>query len=303
MGRASQGRTTLLDPKEGRVVFLFPRRRNKRVAVNSDGSRRTSLFRVKFRAMSAQHSKATIISMAVIASGMATLLHEGVGHGVLAWMRGDIPTELTSNHLSTLRPDRWVDAGGTLANLLVGVGSLLASRAAGGRANIRYFFWILAALNLLPGAGYFLFSGIFGFGDWNEVIAGLPHQAALRIGMTLFGAGLYVLVVWQLAGAGRRFVPQRPAYNVVGRLPYFAACLFSCAAGALDPLGLKLLLVSTIPAAFGGSSGLLWADELMPRESPDGEMVVHRAPAWWIAAAVLGTCYIVFLGRGIQFAH
>lgn len=253
--------------------------------------------------MSTQHSKATIISMAVIASATTPLLHEGVGHGVIAWLRGDVPTELTSNHLSTLRPDRWVDAGGTLVNLIVGAGSLLASRKAGARANLHYFFWVLASFNLLSGSGYFLFSGITGFGDWNEVIAGLPHQAALRIGMTLFGAGMYVLVVRFLAVTVRPFVPVRSAYNVVGRLPYLAAGLFSCVAGALDPLGLKLLLVSTIPAAFGGSSGLLWADELMPRAAPEQPLVVHWAPAWWIAAVVLGTCYIVFLGRGIQFAH
>jgi len=253
--------------------------------------------------MSAQNSKGTIISMAVIASAMATLLHEGVGHGVTAWLRGDIPTELTSNHLSTLRPDRWVDAGGTIVNLIVGAVCLVASRRAGDRANARYFLWILAALNLLPGAGYFLFSGIFGFGDWNEVIRGLPHQAALRIGMTLFGAGLYVLVVRLLAVAVRPFVPERRTYNVVGRLPYYAACIFSCAAGALDPLGLKLLFVSTIPAAFGGSSGLMWADALMPRAKPEQELVVRRAPAWWIAAVLLGSCYVVFLGRGIEFAR
>lgn len=253
--------------------------------------------------MSAQHSKATIISMAVIASGIATLLHEGVGHGVIAWLRGDIPTELTSNHLSTLRPDLWVDAGGTLVNLAVGAASLLASRRAADRANIRYFLWILAALNLLPGAGYFLFSGIFGFGDWYEVILGVPHQAALRIGMSVFGAGLYVLVVRLLAVFVRPFSSDRPMYNIVGRLPYCAACLFSCAAGALDPLGLKLFLVSTVPAAFGGSSGLLWADSLMPHAMPELKLVVHRAPAWWIAAVVLGTCYVVFLGRGIQFSH
>jgi len=46
-----------------------------------------------------------------------------------------------------------------------------------------------AAFNLLPGAGYFLFSRIFGFGNWYEVIPGLPHQSALRIGMSVFGAG------------------------------------------------------------------------------------------------------------------
>ena len=66
------------------------------------------------------HSKITIISMAVLASAAATLLHEAVGHGLIAWLRGTIPTELTSNHLSSMRPDRWVDAGGTLVNRFAG---------------------------------------------------------------------------------------------------------------------------------------------------------------------------------------
>jgi hypothetical protein len=241
--------------------------------------------------------------MAVIGSALATLLHEGVGHGVTAWLRGDVPTELTSNHLSTVHPDRWVDAGGTIVNLLVGAASLFASGRAGNRANTRYFLWIFGALNLLPGAGYFLFSGIGGFGDWYEVIAGLPHQAGLRTGMTIFGAGLYVLVVRLLAVSVRPFAPDRPNYNTVGRIPYYAACLFSCVAGAFDPLGLKLLFVSTIPAAFGGSSGLMWADSLLPRALPERTLLVERQPAWWSAAVVIGVGYVVILGRGIQFAH
>jgi hypothetical protein len=190
-------------------------------------------------------------------------------------------------------------------NLLVGAGALFACQVAGQRANIRYFLWISAALNLLPGAGYFLFSGIFGFGDWFQVILGLPHQVALRVGMTIFGAALYVFVVRLLAISVCPFVPDRSAYNSVGRLPYYAAGLFSCAAGAFDPLGIKLLFVSTIPAAFGGSSGLLWADSLMPmrRTVPEQNLVVRQNRLWWIAAVVIGSGYIVILGRGIAFAH
>jgi hypothetical protein len=252
--------------------------------------------------MGDQHSKATIVSMAVIASATATLLHEGLGHGVVAWLRGDGVTELTSNHLSSVRPDRWVEAGGTLVNLFVGAVALWCCRAAGARANLRYFLWIFAALNLLPGAGYFLFSGILGVGDWEAVISGLPHQVALRIAMSLFGVGLYGLVVWRLAVAVRPFVPDRATYNVVGRYPYYAACLFSCAAGALDPLGLQLFFLSTAPAAFGGSSGLMWADSLMPKARAARELVVERQPAWWFAAGVIGIAYIVVLGRGVRFA-
>jgi len=253
--------------------------------------------------MTEGHNKATIISMAVIASAAATLLHEGVGHGVTAWLRGDIVTELTSNHLSSIRPDKWVDAGGTLVNLFVGAIALLISLGSGTRAAQRYFFWLLAALNLLPGAGYFLFSGVFGFGDWNQVISGFDHPAMWRIGMSLFGAALYVFVVHLLALAVRPFVKVRSEYNTVGRLPYYAACLFSCIAGAFDPLGIKLLLISTIPAAFGGSSGLMWADSRMPREEPQHPLLVPRLPAWWFAAVVLGGAYIAIIGPGVQFSH
>ncbi len=253
--------------------------------------------------MSEGHSKAMIISMAVLASGSAHLLHEAVGHGVTAWLRGDVPTELTSNHLSTLRPDRWVDAGGTLVNLFAGAISLLASRCAGNHANLRYFLWLLAAFNLLSGAGYFLFSGVIGFGDWQEVIREWPHQRTLRIVMAIFGAALYVVAMRLLAVAIKPFCANRRAYNIVGRLPYLAACLFSCAAGAFDPLGLKLLLVSTVPAAFGGSSGLLWADTMLPAKAATRTLLIHRQAVWWIAAVVLGLAYVVIVGRGIEFVH
>jgi hypothetical protein len=194
-----------------------------------------------------------------------------------------------------------VQAAGTLVNLAVGAVALIASSRAGSRANLRYFLWLLAALNLLPGAGYFLFSGISGFGDWNEVIRGLPHRPAWRAAMTVGGACLYVFAVWRLAIAVEPFLRDRSQYNTVGRLPYLAAGIFSSIAGLFDPLGIRLLIVSTVPAAFGGSSGLLWADSLVPRRPPRASpLVVHRQLAWLIAAIVIGGAYIGIVGPGIH---
>ena len=252
--------------------------------------------------MEPRHSRATIVSMAVIASGTATLLHEGLGHGVVAWLRGDVPTMLTSNHLDALRADRWVDAGGTLVNLLAGA-LLLALSLREERANTRYFLWLLSAFNLLPGAGYFLYSGIFNVGDWAAVVKDDPHAGLLRVGMTLLGAALTVACVKALAVAVRPFVAERRMYNTVGRLPYCAACLFACVAGAFDPLGLKLFFLATVAAAVGGSSGLMWADSLMPRGMPVQLLRVQRSRGWLVAAIVLGLGYIVVIGRGVTLAH
>ncbi|TCK74062.1 hypothetical protein [Acidipila rosea] len=252
------------------------------------------------------NSKLTIISMALLALAASSLLHEGLGHGLTAYLRGDIPTLLTSNHLDDLRPDRLVDAGGTLVNLLAGsLAMFLSTRAH--LPNLRYFLWLLASFNLMDGAGYFLFSGIIGVGDWEAVIGGLPHYLALRITMTIFGAALYFLVVKLMMRVLQPFCPDRTQhrglYNTVGRLPYYAACAFYCLAGAFDPLGVKLLLLSTIPAAFGGNSGFMWADSLLPKHSDATPLTVARSPAWMIAALVIGIAYILTLGRGIPLHH
>ena len=258
---------------------------------------------------SESNSKPTIISMAVLAIAIASALHEGIGHGLIAWLRGDIPTELTSNHLSDLRHDRLVDAGGTLVNIAAGAAAMFAAHLSVDRANSRYFLWLLGCFNLMDGAGYFLFSGILGLGDWQQVIVGLPHYIALRVGMSIFGAVLYCFVVKVIASLLQPFCPNRTEYrslyNTVGRLPYYAACAFYCLAGAFDPLGLQLLFLSTIPAAFGGNSGLMWADSFLPRTSSSTGhlLVVSRQPAWWIAATVLGLTYILVLGRGVHLAR
>jgi hypothetical protein len=253
------------------------------------------------------NSKLTIISMAVLAIAASSLLHEGLGHGLTSYLRGDIPTALTSNHLDDVRPDRLVDATGTLVNLIAGTLAMYFSTLATRRPNARYFLWLLGSINLMDGAGYFLFSGIIGVGDWEAVIAGLPHYLALRIAMALFGAALYFLVVKLMMRVLQPFCPDRTQhrslYNTVGRLPYYAACAFYCLAGAFDPLGIKLLLISTIPAAFGGNSGLMWADSLLPKHSDATPLTVARSPAWMIAAILIGLAYILILGRGIALRH
>jgi len=133
------------------------------------------------------HSKATIVSMAVVTVVITSLLHEGLGHGVTAWLRGDVVRELTSNHLDSVRRDRLVDAGGTIVNLVAGANAE-ANRQIAHRVNTRYFLWFLGSVNLLLGACYFLFFGVLGLGDWADLIRGFPHAAPRRVGMAFLGA-------------------------------------------------------------------------------------------------------------------
>jgi hypothetical protein len=250
-----------------------------------------------------RHSVASIISMAVLSVGLAAIFHEGLGHGVVAWLRGDGVTQLTSNHLSTLVDDRLVDAAGTIVNLITAALCLGGYRLAGNRANLRYFFWLFGAVNLLDGAGYFLFSGITGFGDWAAIIHGLPHQAILRIAMSIFGLVFYIFAARIVAQGIRPFMASDQEYNTLARQPYFAACIFYCIAGAFDPLGIKLLFISTIPAAFGGLSALAWADKYVPHTTPEKPLAVTPSRALWVTAAIFACAFVAIMGRGIEFRH
>jgi hypothetical protein len=156
---------------------------------------------------------------------------------------------------------------------------------------------------LLPGAGYFLFSGVSGIGDWQAVIAGVPHHMLVRIGMSVLGLGFYMLTVRLLGVTVTPFSHGRRDYSAVARTPYYAACVFECVAGAFDPLGIKVFFMSTVPAAFGGLSGLLWGDSYVPRAETEPALWVRRQVGWWVAAAAIGVAYVVVLGRGIEFAR
>jgi hypothetical protein len=76
-----------------------------------------------------------------------------------------------------------------------------------------------------------------------------------------------------------------------------------CIAGAFDPMGLKLFFLSTVPAAFGGLSGLLWGDVFLPRMPAAEPLVVRRSMATWIAAVLLGGLFVAVVGAGIEFRH
>jgi hypothetical protein len=125
----------------------------------------------------------------------------------------------------------------------------------------------------------------------------------LRIAMSLFGLVFYIFTARIIARGARPFMATDNEFNTVSRLPYFAACIFYCIAGAFDPLGIKLLLISTIPAAFGGLSGLVWADKYVPRTAPEKPLAVTPSRALWVGAAVFGVAFVAILGRGIEFRH
>jgi hypothetical protein len=88
-------------------------------------------------------------------------------------------------------------------------------------------------------------------------------------------------------------------------VPYLTSGILSCAAGALNPVGPLLILISAAAASFGGHSGLAWMSTLLhgPR-IPSSQLQmpeIRRAWEWLIAAVVLAILFLAKLGPGLKF--
>lgn len=253
----------------------------------------------------------TISALAVIATIITSVIHEGVGHGGMCVATGGIPVGLSSVHFQCSAETRLVAAGGTLANLVFGALFWGMMRLAKRSASWRYLLWLLMTFNLLDAGGYFLFSGVGNIGDWAAVVEGMRPPWMWRVGLTVLGGVTYFVVFVPLTlRALRPFVGSDSQIRVCrARLltvaPYLVCGILSCAAGALNPVGPMLILISAAAASFGGKSGMAWMWTLLrnPRiTSSELQMSeIKRSWSWIAGAAILTIGFMTILAPGINF--
>jgi len=248
----------------------------------------------------------TICAISIVAGILVNVLHEGVGHGLVALLTGGKAGVITTVAGSRAFDSRLVEAGGTLVNLAAALVFWLALRSAKHASMpVRYFLLITYAFNLFTGTGYFFFSGVTDFGDWAAVISGLHPHWLWRVLLVIVGASSYYAAALVVGIGLVRHLGVPPDQQ--GRLrrltivPYFSAIVLSSVAGLLNPLGIQLLWQSALPATAGGQSGLLWLQYYIPRgtEPMQTPKQLDRSYAWIGVAAVLAIVYVVVLGRGI----
>src|SRR5207245_10137212 len=124
-----------------------------------------------------------------------------VGHGRAGVVLGGKPLVLSSVHFDCgeeamgALARRGVAAAGTIINLIAGAIGLVAFRAtsAARKPHAAYFLWLFTTLNLLMGAGYFLFSGVGNIGDWAAVASGALSPFIWRPAMAVVGGAIYFL--------------------------------------------------------------------------------------------------------------
>ena len=254
-------------------------------------------------------------AIAVLGYMLGNVLHEGLGHGGACVLAGAKPLVISSVHFECSVDSRLVMAGGTLMNLLAGGVFFVLGRLTGPRfPRLKYFFWICMTVNLYTATGYFLFSGIGGIGDWGDFIHGLGPQWLWRIGLTIFGAATYLLAarislleLRPLIGSDKEERYRRAVR--LSTIPYFAGGILMCVAGSLNPQGAILILISAAASTFGGTSGLLWAPQmlrsgtLIPCGPPAEPLPIQRSWPFIVAACAIALVFIGVLGPSVRLAH
>jgi hypothetical protein len=130
----------------------------------------------------------TLISASALARILGDILHEGIGHGVTAYLSGAQKMTLSTVALQSDNDTRLIAAMGTIVNLIAAaVLWLILRNASRLKPTTRYFFVTCMAGNLFTGTGYFFFSGVTNFGDWARVIQGLQPHWAWQVGLVVVG--------------------------------------------------------------------------------------------------------------------
>jgi hypothetical protein len=262
------------------------------------------------RPATARDDTLTVCAIGVLASMIASVLHEGLGHAAIALLTGAQSGLLTAVAWSSEYDSRLVAAGGTLVNLaaaaLFWIALLRAKKAS---VELRNFLLLNMAFNLFDGTGYFFFSGVTDFGDWAAVIHPMQPHWAWRLALVVVGIAAYfgAVVLVGKAYVQDLGVPLNNQQRLrrLSILPYASAIVIICLAGLLNPIG-KAACLAIGPACYHGSPQRPALVSLLRAEGNHAGYRSGRYPAGyrWISVAVTAALiYVVVLGHGMTLTR
>jgi hypothetical protein len=261
---------------------------------------------------SREHSVSTLAALGFLAYYITVMWHEVLGHGSVMYMIGVRHFILTSTSMFSpelqFAPGR-ITLGGRLV-LLAGpfsntvLGLLLYPlfrRLTRDKANLtlRYFLWLLTALNFFLGFAYMFYSGVFGVADFAGAIMSLPHHALLRVGEVVVSTVLCAATVRFFAVSFAEFSENLWRLALV---PYVSAALVFCAAGLRNPAGIHIMLISVVPAALTGQAILVFVTPLARRlrvAAPRPRAIPSSPLA--IAVALVFVVIVFLTAPGVRF--
>ncbi|TPG42809.1 hypothetical protein EAH79_02850 [Sphingomonas koreensis] len=255
----------------------------------------------------------TIIGLGLILMPVLTMWHEIGGHVSACLLTGGRLRTIGAFYIDcdsvTLMTQRIVACAGVVMD---GALSLIAwalwSRARGDL--MRLVLWLIAVSKGFVAAGYFLFSGVSGYGDLGPGPGGgigpLADPWAWRIGFILFGALVYWWLVMHAIGALTQMLGDSAetggSRRRIAHLYYIVIGLAAVLVGLFNPVGLVITIMSALASAFGGNAGFISIGYAVPKKTVLKPFVIPRSWPALAVGAIVAITFAVLLGPSITIS-
>jgi hypothetical protein len=266
-------------------------------------------------------SCASIAAIGVVAWIVFAVLHEVVGHALVASLLGEQVNAVSTvtAHIDDFyeidnvaaRIGAWgfrlVCAGGALVNLLsAGFALLLLASARIQDSAVRYFLWLFSSICIVQQSFWITVQPFAGLGgDWVAFLNGLEPLIAWKAGLTGTGLMLFILGVWLPTKVWQpNFTSDRATVRssvkrltIIPILVSFAVQLLSMQWLPLtwSRYGVLFAIATFLPL-------VIWIFAVNRMSLPENSRATFRlplAPGWIVVALVLIALFVVWLGPGI----
>lgn len=240
----------------------------------------------------------TVIAIAMLVYAVTVVFHELGGHGAACLAFGGYPRALGAYYFDCDERGmpgahvRLVAAAGNTANLVMAAIAFPLVKQARSWYG-KWFWWLVFTVSLLDWAGYFLFSGFSGIGDWGgepgAVFDGVVPQWVWRTALVLAGGCLYFASAVMAARRLSHFVHATSVAMRITLSAYAAGGLLALLVGLLNPIGVVIILTSALASTLGGTSGLLWLARMMRNRVDTVPPSDPLGRSWgWIVGSLVG---------------
>lgn len=245
----------------------------------------------------------TLIAISMLAYVITTMLHEYVGHAATCVLLGGSVKELNAFYIDcnygtiSSISIRLIALAGPLISLISGlIGFGLLRKLTQLSSNAKYFLWLLSTIGLMTAAGYLLFSGIIGIGDFGITRDGVLFQitpewfwrgAIIILGLVGYiGVIIYSLRLFDamLGGETKKRIQRAQTLALVS---YISGAVMAILIGFLNPNGMTIVLISAAASTLGGTSALAWMMQCLKRDKNTTLPLLSIQRNWyWICASL-----------------
>lgn len=251
----------------------------------------------------------------IISCGCWSLLmmgHEIIGHGLMTLLVGGKAIGVNGmyfEHDLSMVSDlgiKWVQAGGSLFNILLGFISLfILNNSRNLKYWTYYFLWCTAVLNIIHAGSYIGFARFIHDGmDWVMVLKGAEHYSFWMNMETIIGLLLIVLGALLIFKLGKQLITKHTNYRRLYWTPLFSSLTLSVISSFLVPDDNRIMMVmGGVGNGFVFLIPLLILGFLRPKTVPANYSFNSGKNPYFILvfSCICTITYIFFVSPGLKF--